>query len=89
MTDLWLARTATGLTVLLPLGLLYARAIADTMLSVVGVLFLISLWRRRDWTWLRTPWTRLALVFWGWMLICGSGWRWRRRSMPVIFQPSA
>ena len=70
MTDVWLARTATGLTVLLPLGLLYARAIADTMLSVVGVLFLISLWRRRDWTWLRTPWTRLALVFWGWMLIC-------------------
>jgi O-antigen ligase len=57
-------------TLLLPFALLYARAIGDAVLTVIGVLFLIRSAISRDWTWLRAPWTRLALLFWGWMLLC-------------------
>jgi O-antigen ligase len=66
----WLLAAATGATLLLPWALLYARAIGDADLSVIVVLFLASRAASRDWTWLRTSWTRLALLFWGWMLLC-------------------
>ncbi len=66
----WLAAAATCATLLLPLALLYARAIGDAVLCVIVVLFLANRVACRDWTWLRTPWTRLALLFWGWMLFC-------------------
>jgi O-antigen ligase len=61
---------ARGATLLLPAALLYARALGDMVLTVVAALFLASLWTSRDWRWLRTPWTRLAVLFWGWMLLC-------------------
>ena len=68
---------ATAATLLLPAALLYARAIGDAVLTLIAVLFLASLWTSRDRLWLRAPWTRLMLVFWGWMLLCtvlaGSG----------------
>ena len=66
----WLLAAATGLTLLLPWALLYARAIGDATLCAIVVLFLAERAAARDWTWLRTPWTRLALLFWGWMLLC-------------------
>jgi O-antigen ligase len=66
----WLLAAATGATLLLPWALLYARAIGDAVLCAIVVLFLASHAASRDWTWLRSPWTRLALLFWGWMLLC-------------------
>jgi O-antigen ligase len=71
--DRWgerLLTAATVATLLLPVALMYARAIGDAVLTVIAALFLLSLWGSRDWRWLRTPWTRLMLVFWGWMLLC-------------------
>jgi O-antigen ligase len=65
-----LVMAATGLTLLLPFALLYARAIGDAVLSLIAVLFLARCWISRDWAWLRMPWTRLMLVFWVWMLFC-------------------
>ncbi len=66
----WLLAAATVATLLLPWALLYARAIGDAVLCAIVVLFLAGSAAERDWTWLRAPWTRLALLFWGWMLLC-------------------
>jgi len=66
----WLLAAGIGATFLLPWALIYARAIGDGVLTVIVVLFLASRLLSRDMTWLRSPWTRLALVFWGWMLLC-------------------
>jgi O-antigen ligase len=60
---------------LLPVALLYSRAIGDALLSVIAVLFLVQMGGARGagrdrWGWLRTPWSRLALLFWGWMVVC-------------------
>jgi len=65
-----LLAAATGATLLLPWALLYARAIGDAVLCAIVVLFLAGRALERDWTWLRTPRARLALLFWGWMLLC-------------------
>ncbi len=65
-----LLAAATGATLLLPWALLYARAIGDGVLTVIVLLFLASRLAARDTAWLRSPWTRLALAFWGWMLFC-------------------
>lgn len=66
----WLMSAATGAVLLLPVALLYARAIGDAVLCAIVILFLVSRAACRDLSWLRTPWTRLALWFWGWMLLC-------------------
>ena len=66
----WLLAAATGATLLLPWALLYARAIGDAVLCAIVVLFLASRIAGRDAAWLRAPCTRLALLFWGWMLFC-------------------
>jgi O-antigen ligase len=61
---------AVAATLLLPLVMPYSRAIGDGLLSVTTILFLIGHCNRRELDWLRTPWTRLALLLWGWMLLC-------------------
>jgi O-antigen ligase len=66
----WLLSAATGATLLLPVALLYARAIGDGALTLIGVLLLVRSAIDRDWGWLQAPWTRLMLLFWGWMLLC-------------------
>jgi O-antigen ligase len=81
----WMIAAATGATLLLPLALLYARAIGDAVLCVVVVLFLASRVACRDATWLRPTRTRLAMLFWGWMLFCTL----LTPSMPAIGQAVA
>jgi O-antigen ligase len=66
----WLVSLAVAATMLLPAALLYSRAIGDGVLTLIGVLFLAGHWAGGDWHWLRTKWTRLALLFWSWMLLC-------------------
>lgn len=61
---------ATVAVLLLPLALLYTRAVGDGMLTLVGLLFLASRRSDPDWRWLRAPWTRILMLFWGWMLLC-------------------
>src|SRR5262249_8712534 len=61
---------AAGATLLLPFALLYARAIGDAVLTAIAVLFLVRSVISRNWTWLHAPWTRLALLFWGWVRLC-------------------
>jgi O-antigen ligase len=66
----WLLTGATWGVLALPIILPYARSIADAVLSVAGILFLLSRAARSDWGWLRVPHTRLMFLLWVWMLLC-------------------
>lgn len=54
---------------LLPALLLFSRAIADTTVVLVGLAFLYRSYRSHDWVWARQGWFRLALLFWGYLLL--------------------
>jgi O-antigen ligase len=53
---------------LLPPALLYTRAGADALLSLVGALFVLRSALARDWAWTREAWVRVAAALWLWLL---------------------
>ncbi|NHO32360.1 O-antigen ligase family protein [Acetobacter sp. LMG 1636] len=59
-----LKAVAVVLTVILPVLLFRARAMADADLSIVGVLFLLRSVLLRDWSWLRVRWVQCGLALW-------------------------
>jgi O-antigen ligase len=61
---------AVAATLLLPVALFYARAIADALLSIVAVLFLANRWALRDRSWMQPAHIRLSLIFWIWLVFC-------------------
>jgi len=62
----WLERVAVAATLLVPVFLLHARGLAEIMIAVVDVMFLLRL----ETAWLRTLWVRVGLVWWGWVVVC-------------------
>ncbi len=69
-TGLPLQRAALCLVIAMPLAFLYARSLADAMLTVTGALFLLETASRARWDWLRRPWVWLAILFWVWLVLC-------------------
>ena len=72
----WLDRVALALTLVLPAFVMHGRGIADGMISVVGLLFLLRSVMTGQWGWVRTPWLVVGWVWWGWQVVCsvpGSG----------------
>jgi O-antigen ligase len=67
---IWLDRAALLAGLALPAAMLHGRALAEILLGVLIGLFLLHSALRRDWTWLRTPWLRIGLLWWGWLLAC-------------------
>ncbi len=67
---IWPDRAAFAAVLLLPVFLMYGRAVADILIAVIDVLFLLQSLRGRDWRWLRTPWAMVAGVWWVWLVIC-------------------
>jgi len=65
-----LRQIALGATLLVPLGLLHAFVLAEICIAATGVLFLVDCTMRRDFAWLRQGWVILALVWWGWLVVC-------------------
>lgn len=65
-----LDRTALGAVLLLPLLLLHAHGIAEGAIAVIDACFLARCAITRDWAWLRTPWLRIGLAWWGWIVLC-------------------
>lgn len=59
-----LRRMAVGATLLLPVFLLYSRALADIMVTGTALLFLLHSAWTRDWAWLRRRWLWCAMAFW-------------------------
>ena len=65
-----LDRAALIAALLTPLLLLHAHGFAEGAIAVVDACFLARATIARDWTWLRVPWLRLGLVWWGWLVLC-------------------
>ncbi|HQT68288.1 MAG: hypothetical protein B7Z78_05845 [Rhodospirillales bacterium 20-60-12] len=61
---------ALAATLVLPLWLLHARAFADLFIVLTDLLFLAACAGTADWRWLRRPWLVIALLWWGWEVIC-------------------
>ncbi len=55
---------------LVPLGLLHAWVLAEICVGITDVLFLVHVFWRRDFRWLRQPWFIQALVWWVWLVFC-------------------
>ena len=72
----WLDRGAAVLTLILPLFLLHGRGIAEVLLALIAVSFLLQSAMRRDWAWLAQTWLRVALAWWAWLVVCSArhGW---------------
>lgn len=61
---------AAAATLAVPPALLYGRAIADILMSLIGALFLLRSVLRSDWSFLQRPWFRLAAAFSAWLVAC-------------------
>ncbi len=66
----WPIVAAVPAVLLCPLFLLHGRGLAEAMIAVVGAAFLARSAQTRDWTWLRTGWVRVGLLWWGWLVLC-------------------
>ncbi len=53
---------------ILPLLLLFSRAIADITVLSIGVAFLFKSYQSKDWAWTKQTWFRLNIVFWLYLL---------------------
>lgn len=65
-----LDRAAAYAALAIPPCMLHVFFMAEALVALVGVLFLARSALLADWSWLRRPWVRLALVWWGWTLFC-------------------
>lgn len=59
-----LHKAVVYLTLVLPVFLLYARALADITVSLVALLFLAHSIQTQDWRWLHRPWVWCAAAIW-------------------------
>ncbi len=67
---IWLDRTALVATLLTPLLLMHGHGIAEGLIVVTDLCFLLRCAMARNWDWLRIFWVRLGLAWWGWLVIC-------------------
>jgi O-antigen ligase len=63
---------ASGLLIVLPALFIIGRAPADIAFSLIALLFLTRSAFGLGWDWLKTPWLRAALVFWGYLLVISA-----------------
>ena len=54
----------------MPLMLLHAPSLAEGSIAVADLCFLARSALESDWRWLGTRWLRVALLWWGWLVIC-------------------
>ncbi len=55
---------------LLPVFLMYGRAIADMLIVCLDLLFLLQSARTGAWSWLRARWAMIAAAWWLWLVFC-------------------
>jgi O-antigen ligase len=61
---------AYGATLLVPFGLMHAFVLAEFCIVLTDILFLAEMFRTRNFNWARQPWFIVAIIWWGWTLIC-------------------
>jgi O-antigen ligase len=69
ITD-WLDRVAVAATLALPVFIMHGRGVAEALIGVVDLTFLLRCLVAREWGWLRTPWVTVAATWWGWVVLC-------------------
>ncbi|MDE8346257.1 MAG: O-antigen ligase family protein [Acidocella sp.] len=80
MAGEWRQRVALVATLAVPFGLLHAFVGAEICIALVDILFLVEMGRRRDFAWVGRPWFVVALLWWGWLVVCSlpgigvAGW---------------
>lgn len=67
-----LDRAGLAILFLLPVLFIAGRAPADIAMSLVALLFLARSWFGLGWTWLKTPWLSVALLFWSYLLVASA-----------------
>jgi hypothetical protein len=65
-----LPRIAAGSVLAMPLFLMHAHGVAELLIGVTDACFLARCAQAGDWRWLRTTWVKLAIAWWGWVLVC-------------------
>jgi O-antigen ligase len=53
-----------------PLTLLHARSLAEGTIAVTDLCFFARSAYDHNWGWLRARWLQVALIWWGWLVIC-------------------
>ncbi len=66
----WLDRLSLAATLVLPAFIMHGRGIADGLIALAAVLFLLRSALVGDWAWLGTPWLKIAALWWGWQVVC-------------------
>jgi hypothetical protein len=72
-----LDRIALIAVLLLPLLLLHAHGIGEVAIAIADLCFLGRAVLTRQWEWLRAPWIRIGLAWWGWTVLCSLPLHWR------------
>jgi O-antigen ligase len=57
------------LALAVPFALILGRAIADGIMGLISIGFIIHCIRYKDWSWLKTTWLRLAIIVWAYLCI--------------------
>ncbi len=70
MSPARLDRVALIATLLTPLLLMHGHAIADGLIAIADLCFLLRCAMLRDWRWLRSFWVPFGLAWWGWLVLC-------------------
>ena len=67
-----LDRAGLGATLLLPVFLLHGRGIAEALVILVALAFVVRSAVARDWAWLRSGWVPFGLAWWLWLVACSA-----------------
>lgn len=65
----YVTKCAAGLAIAVPLLLILGRAVADIAMILTGIVFLAHSFRRKDWSWWKMPWFKVALLTWAYLLL--------------------
>ena len=65
-----LETVAFGSVMVLPLLLMHAHGVAEVAIGVADFCFLLRSAVLQDGSWLRTPWLRVAGIWWVWLVFC-------------------
>lgn len=57
---------------LLPILLIFSRALADITVLSLGLIFLFKCHQEQDWFWLKNTWFKLNIVFWAYLLFVNT-----------------
>lgn len=67
---MWLGRLGMGCLLALPLFLTHGRGVAEILVALIALLFVLRTVMVRDAHWLRQGWVPVAGAWWGWLVVC-------------------